>query len=104
MSMEDLREHGVLLPEREWGEHRLETTVAQGPLLAAFLVAVLAVVAIYLGAGGTWTWIGLVVFLVAIFTVVWICDRAIVRQRERTRRERRAAAEERERGPSDEVD
>jgi Flp pilus assembly protein TadB len=88
MSLDDLREHGVLLPEDEWGEHRLQTTVSQLPLAAAFLLAVAAVVVIYLGGGGTWTWIGLATFLVALYGIVWICDRAILRQRERTRRER----------------
>lgn len=94
MSMEDLREHGVLLPESEWGAHRLQTTVAQGPLATAFALAVAATVAIYVGAGRLWTWVGLVVFLAALLWIVWICDRAILRQRERTRRERRREADQ----------
>ena len=93
MSMEDLREHGVLLPEEEWGQHRLENTVPQGRLAAGFAIAVAGIVSIYLGAGGRWTWIGLVVFLVALYWIVWTCDRGILAQRERFRREREEQTE-----------
>lgn len=89
MSQDDLREHGVLLPESEWGRHRLETTVPQGPIAAAFAVATAAAATMYAGGGGAWTWIGVVVFLVALYAIVWICDRAVTRQRARTRAERR---------------
>lgn len=91
MTIEDLREHGVLLPEEEWGSHRLETTVPEWPLATAFLVAAAALVAAYLGDGGTLTWIGVVVFLAAIYLVTWLVDRAVMRQRERFRRERSEA-------------
>lgn len=89
MSLDDLREHGVLLPEEEWGAHRLATTVAQGRLGAAFGVAGVAAAVMYLGNGGRWTWLGLLTFLFALCWIVWLCDRAIVRQRERTAEERR---------------
>lgn len=91
MSMDDLRSQGVLLPEEEWGSHRLETTVPQGRLAAGFVLAVAAVVTMYLGDGGTWTWIGLGGFLVALYGSVWVLDVAVTRQRERTRQERRTA-------------
>ena len=42
-----------LLPEEEWGQHRLETTVSEGRLGAAFGLAVPSLVGIYLGAGRT---------------------------------------------------
>lgn len=96
MSMEDLREHGVLLPEEEWGEHRLETTVPEGRLATGFVIAVTGVVSIYLGAGGRWTWIGLVVFLAALYWIIWVCDRGVLAQRERVRREREDRTEGRE--------
>ncbi|MGK7313421.1 MAG: hypothetical protein ACN0LA_14490 [Candidatus Longimicrobiales bacterium M2_2A_002] len=96
MSMEDLREHGVLLPEEEWGEHRLETTVPQGRLATGFVIAVLGLLSIYFGAGGLWTWVGLVVFLVALYWIIWVCDRAVVAQRERFRHEREDWQEARE--------
>lgn len=93
MTMEDLREHGVLLPEEEWGAHRLETTVPEWPLAAALLAAAALWVVAFLGDGGTTTWIAVGGFLVLVSAVTWICDRAIRRQRERFREERREAAE-----------
>lgn len=89
MTLEDLREHGVLLPEEEWGEHELETTVPEWPLLGAFLAAALLWVLAYLGGGGMLTALAVTGFLVLLFAVTWICDRAILRQRERFRRERK---------------
>lgn len=88
MSQEDLERHGVLLPREEWGAHQLETTVSERWLALAFALAVGSLCVIYFGAGGTWTWIGLVTFLIALYWIVWICDRAVVRQRRRTRQER----------------
>lgn len=88
MTIEDLREQGVLLPEEEWGAHRLETTTSEGVLLAAFAVALAALVLAYVGAGGILTWVGTGVFLVDLYAITWMCDRAILRQRRRVRRER----------------
>lgn len=88
MTLEDLREHGVLLPEEEWGSHRLETTVPEWPLAGAFVVAAASLVAAYLGDGRAPTWVAVVVFLAAIYLVTWLVDRAVTRQRERFRRER----------------
>jgi hypothetical protein len=87
MSIDDLREQGVLLPEEEWGEHRLETTVPLVPLAVGYLTAVLSLVAMFVGGGGTLTWIGAGTFLVALYAVTWMCDRAVLRQRARVRRE-----------------
>lgn len=92
MTIEDLREHGVLLPEDEWGAHRLESTTRDGALLALFAVAAASLVLAYLGDGGTWTWVGTVAFLVCLLAITWMCDRAVRRQRERVRRERVEAA------------
>ena len=89
MTIEDLREQGVLLPEEEWGTHPLETTVREIPLLAAFVLAVAAQVAAYAGNGSLLTWGGVAVFLGCLAAITWMCDRAILRQRERFRRERR---------------
>ena len=91
MSIDDLREQGVLLPEEEWGEHELRTTVHVVPLAAGFMVAVASLVVIYVGDGGMLTWVGSGVFLVALYAVTWMCDRAVLRQRERFREERRHA-------------
>lgn len=88
MALEDLREHGVLLPEEEWGTHELETTVPEWPLLGAFVAAAVAWVLAYLGAGGTLTAVSVAGFLVLLFAITWMCDRAVTRQRARSRRER----------------
>lgn len=89
MTIEDLREHGVLLPEEEWGEHGLETTVPEWPVAGAFLAAAVLWVAAYVGDGRTLTWLAVGGFLVLLYAVTWMCDRAILRQREKFRRERR---------------
>jgi hypothetical protein len=88
MSIEDLREQGILLPEEEWGHHRLKTTVSQAPLGIGYVVALLSLVAMYLGAGSALTWVGTGTFLVALYSLTWMCDRAVLRQRARVRRER----------------
>jgi hypothetical protein len=100
MSIEDLREQGVLLPEEEWGEHRLETTVPLVPVAVGYVTAVLSLVAMYVGGGGTLTWIGAGTFLVALYTLTWMCDRAVLRQRTRVRRESGGASDA-ETGPGD---
>ncbi len=87
MGLEELKEAGVLLPEEEWGEHEVKTTVRQVPMLIASLLAVGGWVAAYLGGGSTLTWIGITAFLIALFAVLWMCDRAVMRQRKRFKRE-----------------
>lgn len=87
MTIEDLREQGVLLPEEEWGVHKLETTTPEVPLAVSFAAAVGFLVMIYLGGGGRFTWIGTALFLVTLYEITWICDRAVLRQRERFREE-----------------
>lgn len=93
MTIEDLREQDVLLPEEEWGSHRLETTVPEWPLAGAFLVAAASLVVAYLGDGGLATWVAVAVFLVTLYLVTWLVDRAVFRQRRRFHRERRELEE-----------
>lgn len=90
MSLDDLREHGVLLPEEEWGSHALETTVPELRLLAAFTAGLAGLGVAWAGDGGPATGIGMGVFLAALYAICWICDRAVARQRRRVRRERAA--------------
>lgn len=90
MTIEDLREHGVLLPESEWGTHRLESTTRGLPMLAAFAVAAASLALAYLGDGGAWTWTGTGGVLACLLAITWMCDRAVRRQRRRVRRERAA--------------
>ncbi len=88
MAIEELEEAGVLLPEDEWGKHRLKTTVRQGPFLVVALIAVASWIGAYAGGGGWLTWVSITVFLVTFFVVIWMCDRAVSRQRERVKEER----------------
>jgi peptidoglycan/LPS O-acetylase OafA/YrhL len=88
MSMEDLRQQGVLLPEDEWGKHKLKTTVPQRTLAVLLLAAVAGLVAAYLGDGDLLTWIGMAAFLVLLFVVTAVVDRSVNRQRRRVREER----------------
>lgn len=89
MGLEDLKEQDILLPEEEWGEHRLETTVPEIPVAVIFLLSAVGCVLTYIGDGNTLTWIGIVLFFIAFFGIVWICDRAVRKQRERFKKERR---------------
>ncbi len=61
----------ALLPEEEWGERSLETTVRRVPAVLAFLLAEAGLAAAYLGDGGALT---------------WVADRAILAQRRRVGR------------------
>jgi len=89
MSLDELRDQGILLPEEEWGEHSLEPTVARGPLLVVLLLAVVGLVAAFVGDGAWPTWVGVGLFLVCLYVATFLCDRAIEVQRERMSRRRR---------------
>lgn len=90
MTIEDLRERGVLLPREEWGAHHLQSTVPTWRLAAALALASLSLVAAILGDGGRATWAGTGAFLLCFLWITWICDRAVRRQRRRVREEREA--------------
>jgi len=96
MSLEDLKEQGILIPEEEWGEHRLKTTVPQFTFAILFLISVSGCVMAYFGDGHTLTWIGLVVFFTAFYVMIWVNDRAVTRQRERFEKEHKEASESEE--------
>ncbi|UCC47351.1 MAG: hypothetical protein JSV41_07510 [Gemmatimonadota bacterium] len=88
MTIDDLREQGVLLPEEEWGKHSLKTTAPRLPLAVALLVATAGCALMLLGDGGILTWVGVALFIVTLYASTWMLDRAVARQRERARRER----------------
>lgn len=87
MSIEDLKEQNILIPEDEWGSYSLKTTVSQIPVLILFLICFSSCFAAFLGNGNYWTWIGIIAFFVSFFGIVILCDRAIQTQRERTKKE-----------------
>jgi len=89
MGLEDLREQGVLLPEKRWGKHELTSTVARWWLLSALVAAAGGVGTALVGDGGPLTWVGVGVFLVALSTATILCDRAVTKQRRRMEEGRR---------------
>lgn len=93
MSIEDLEQHGVLLPKEEWGTHKLKTTISKTPLLLSFLASIVGCILTYFGDGNMWTWIGIGLFFIAFFFVIILSDWAIRRQRKRTERERKSNKE-----------
>lgn len=88
MSIEDLQQHGVLLPEDEWGTRKLTTTTSEIPLLLLFLAAAAGCFLTFWGGGNQWTWIGISLFFVAFFAIIVLCDRAIQYQNQRLEQER----------------
>lgn len=88
MSIDDLKEQHVLLPEEEWGIHELKTTVRQLPAILLFICCTAALVMTYFGAGNRSTWIGILLFFCSFFAIIILCDRAIIKQKERTKSEK----------------
>ncbi|HKK46416.1 MAG TPA: hypothetical protein VJ964_12905 [Balneolaceae bacterium] len=89
MSLEDLKEQNILLPEEEWGTHKLETTMAETPLAILFLCSAASWVLAYLGDGNWLTWVGIVTFFVTFFGIIVLCDRAVAKQRKRVKKEKK---------------
>ncbi len=88
MSIEELREQNVLLPEDEWGKHSRDTTVPQLPLAIVLAVAIVSIAVALVGDGGLLTWIGTGTFVATLYVVTWMFDRAVLRQRQRVREKR----------------
>ncbi|MGD8428547.1 MAG: hypothetical protein PVH63_13050 [Balneolaceae bacterium] len=89
MSLEDLKEQNILLPEEEWGTHKLETTISEIPLVILFLCSAAGWVTAYLGNGSWVTWLGIVTFFLTFFGIIVLCDRAVTKQRKRVKEEKR---------------
>ena len=69
MSLRELNDAGMLLPKDEWGAHDLHSTVSRVAMVSSLLLGLVSIALMYLGAGGTVTMVGIVVFLVFM---VWI--------------------------------
>lgn len=69
MSLRELNDSGMLLPQDEWGAHDLHSTVSRAGLIAALILGLVSIALMYLGAGSTMTMVGIVLFLVFM---VWI--------------------------------
>lgn len=83
MSLEDLQEAGVLLPEEKWGTRRLDSTLSATGLVTTGIVAVASAVGMFLGAGGPVTWISGALFLVDQAFFTWLALRAVEVENER---------------------
>ncbi|HZD10301.1 MAG TPA: amino acid permease, partial [Candidatus Binatia bacterium] len=70
-----LQELGILRPASERQGEQLKTAVDKGRLLVVSVLAIVAIVLIYLGGGELWTWIGSVAFLVLLLVFTWISIR-----------------------------
>ena len=103
MSVRDLRQLGVLLPQEEWGQHDLTTTVNKKALAAVMLVGIIALLLMYFGDGKLVTFIGIGVFMIFMWQITRISLEAIERQAERFAQAREELAEEEGTPPSPET-
>ena len=85
MSLEDLQEAGVLLPEEEWGERALESTASRAGYAVTGIVAIACGALMFTGDGGTTTWIAAGAFLLDLLAFTWLSWRAVDRQKRRRR-------------------
>lgn len=69
MALEDLEQAGVTLPRHEWGKREVRSAVHKPLFLVDVALAVVSTVLMYFGAGRFLTWLGAVLFLVALFGV-----------------------------------
>ncbi|MFW6437861.1 MAG: hypothetical protein ACOCZ7_02500 [Armatimonadota bacterium] len=77
MSLKDLQDHGILLPQEEWGVHDLHTSVNKPLLIVSLLFGLAAVVMMYLGGGQAFTFVGMVMFIVFMGWITQISLKAI---------------------------
>ena len=78
MSVSDLQKLGLLRPESEWGGHDVGRSVYPLRTGALAAVGICGCVAMALGDGALWTWLGLTGFLVALVIFVWVNIKAVV--------------------------
>ncbi len=94
MSLKDLREAGVLLPQEEWGTHDLHSTVNRPALLLTGLLGVAAIASMYLGGGRTLTFIGAGLFVVFMGCITYLSLKAVDAQAARFEREHAEIAQD----------
>ena len=82
MSIRDLKDMGILLPEGKWGKFNLHSSVDKSQLVGCGLLALAAVIMGYVGNGGTLTWVGVGMFFVFVVWFTWISLRGIEMQNE----------------------
>lgn len=88
MSLQDLKDQNILLPKSEWGMHSSRGVVAKFPLALVFTGCLTGIIITYLGNGEAWTWIGIILFFINFFGIIYLCDRGIVKLEKRKESER----------------
>lgn len=83
MSYEDLKEHDIFLPEEEWGELDLHTSVHVPTLVATFALGTVSCVLMAIGGGRLMTWIGAALFIAFMFLFAIVSNAGIERQNRR---------------------
>ena len=84
MSIKDLKEMGILLPEDKWGQFNLETSLDKPRLFAAVVLGLVSAIAIYVGNGGTLTWVGVGLYFVFVFWLTRIFLKGVEVQNKET--------------------
>ena len=82
MSLRDLEEMGILLPQDKWGQLDLHTSVNKVQLVGAALLAAVGAIMGYAGNGGPVTWVGVALLLVFFAWFTWLSMTAVDAQNE----------------------
>lgn len=76
MSLEDMERAGVTLPRDQWGKRDLRSAVNRKQFVAAAATAAVASFLMFAGNGGAITWLGSLLFLIALFAATGMALRA----------------------------
>ena len=68
----ELEDQGILLPHSQQNEKDLHTAVNSPVVLTAGILGLVAVIAMYIGYGSILTWIGAVLFFIALGWFTWL--------------------------------
>lgn len=80
-----LQAQGILRPVTERSHSDLHTHVNTWELLVTGVLGVISSVLMYWGGGGTWTWVGAVLFLITLAGFTYISTQGVFGQRRRAR-------------------
>ena len=80
-SEKELQEQGILLSEADQNHHELHTLVNETALVLCGILGLIAVLAIYFGAGETATWIGVLLYLLALGWFTYLSVRSVNKMR-----------------------
>jgi len=84
----------VLLPQEEWGEHDLSTTVNKRALALVMAIGVIALALMYAGDGGWLTFAGIGLFMIFMWQITRISLAAVEMQAQRFKATREELGEE----------